>query len=71
MENISILKNSKLPIDEVHTVDLSSNRLSKVPNECLEYNLMERLIICDNILNSVTNSILVLKLVIIEQLNIY
>ena len=69
MENILTLKNSKLPIDDVHTVDLSSNRLSKVPNECLEHNLMERLIICDNILNSVTNSILVLKSLVFIDLS--
>ena len=68
-ENISTLKNSKLMVDEVHTVDLSSNKLSKIPNECLVYSLMERLIVCDNILNSVTNSILVLKSLVFIDLS--
>ena len=68
-ENISTLKNSKLMLDEVHTVDLSSNKLSKIPNECWVYNLMERLIVCDNILNSVSDSVLVLKSLVFLDLS--
>ena len=63
-ENILFLKSCKLMLDEVHTVDLSSNKLTKIPSECLVYNLMERLIVCDNALTSVPETILVLKLLV-------
>ena len=33
-ENISTLKSSKLMLDEVHIIDLSCNKLSKIPNKC-------------------------------------
>ena len=68
-ENILTLKSNKLMLDEVRTIDLSSNKLTKIPNECLSYYLLERLILSNNQLTLVSESILILKSLIYLDLS--
>ena len=68
-QNFSTWKSNKLFLDEVQTVDLSCNKLTKFPTECLVYYLMERLILSDNILTSIPKSFMVLKSLVILDLS--
>ena len=68
-ENLSMWKNKTLLLDEVQAVDLSCNKLTKIPTECLAYYLMERLILSGNILTSIPKSIMVLRSLVFLDLS--
>ena len=66
---LSTCKNNTLLLDEVQEVDLSCNKLTKIPTECLAYYLMERLILSGNVLTSIPKSIMVLKSLVFIDLS--